>query len=300
MSVKVMGKVWDLELPHNQLLVLLAMADHADHDGSKVFPSIGLIAWKTGYSEKQVHRIQRELVKLGILVEVNRTQGKSVLYRIETEKGTEKKPYTPRQYVTPDKMSVQTFDTINPSQNVPTTPDMASPVSSAEPSLNHHIEPSEENTPLPPKRGKREKVTNADTLQENESINAVIQGYVNGLSIAPATNQYGNKTARRAALAIHNAGYTPAQVTRYTEHLQAQLYWQGKKPPLTSVAEGIAAYVAALPKPKPVFEIPEGHYDPALDDGTPATPEQIAQAKANFAALVKSKSGNTQVKQHAE
>lgn len=49
-------------------------------------------------------------------------------------------------------------------------------------------------------------------------------------------------------------------------------------------------------KPKPVFEIPEGHYDPAKDDGTPATPEQIAAAKAMFAELVKSKSGNTQVK----
>lgn len=29
MSVKVMGQVWDLDLPHNKLLVLLAMADHA-------------------------------------------------------------------------------------------------------------------------------------------------------------------------------------------------------------------------------------------------------------------------------
>ncbi len=151
--------------------------------------------------------------------------------------------------------------------------------------------------PIPPKRGKREKVTNPDTIKENECITAIIQGYINGLSIVPATNQYGNKTTRRAALAIHRAGYTPAQVTRYTEHLQAQLFWQGKKPPLTTVAEGIAAYCATH-KPKPVFEIPEGHYDPALDDGTPATPEQIAAAKAQWEALLKAKNGNT--KHYAE
>jgi hypothetical protein len=32
MSGKIMGQVWDLALPHAELFVLLAMADHADHE----------------------------------------------------------------------------------------------------------------------------------------------------------------------------------------------------------------------------------------------------------------------------
>lgn len=68
MSVKVMGMVWDADLPRNQKMVLLAYADHADHDGRNVFPSVGRVAWKTGYSERAVQRITRELEGENILI----------------------------------------------------------------------------------------------------------------------------------------------------------------------------------------------------------------------------------------
>ncbi|MBN1348399.1 helix-turn-helix domain-containing protein [candidate division KSB1 bacterium] len=68
MSVKVMGLVWESDLPAAQKLVLLSYADHADHDGNNVFPSIGLIAWKTGYSERQIQRITRDLESRKILI----------------------------------------------------------------------------------------------------------------------------------------------------------------------------------------------------------------------------------------
>lgn len=63
-----MGLVWDLTLPQNEKFVLLAYADHADHAGRNVFPSIGLIARKTGYSERQVIRVTKKLVQDGWLI----------------------------------------------------------------------------------------------------------------------------------------------------------------------------------------------------------------------------------------
>lgn len=67
MSVKVMGLVWDADLPRNQKMVLLAYADHADHDGRNVYPTVGRVAWKTGYSERAVQSITRELENIGII-----------------------------------------------------------------------------------------------------------------------------------------------------------------------------------------------------------------------------------------
>ncbi|QIN79627.1 hypothetical protein GBA65_15075 [Rubrobacter marinus] len=61
MSVQQMSLVWGLDLPPNQKLVLLAYADHADDDGEHVYPSLGRVALKTGYSRDQVRRVTREL-----------------------------------------------------------------------------------------------------------------------------------------------------------------------------------------------------------------------------------------------
>ena len=68
MSIKLMAEVWTRELPHAEQSILLAMADHADDDGGSVFPSVGLVAWKTGYSKRQVQRIIADLKTRGALV----------------------------------------------------------------------------------------------------------------------------------------------------------------------------------------------------------------------------------------
>lgn len=65
-----MGSVYEVELSHGQQAVLLAMADHAQDDGSDVFPSKARLAWKTGYDERQVQRIIKQLREQGVLVEV--------------------------------------------------------------------------------------------------------------------------------------------------------------------------------------------------------------------------------------
>ncbi|HEY6330639.1 MAG TPA: helix-turn-helix domain-containing protein [Blastocatellia bacterium] len=69
MSGKICGQAWDLDLPQSEMLVLQAMADHADHQGRNVYPGIGLIAWKTKYSVRQTIRIIAKLKARGILVE---------------------------------------------------------------------------------------------------------------------------------------------------------------------------------------------------------------------------------------
>ena len=90
MSVKVMGRVWDLQLTPAKQMVLLALADHAAHDGSAVKPGVPLIAWKTGYSERQVQRIMKDLEKDELLVKVQEVRGKPTIYRIDLTKGVQK------------------------------------------------------------------------------------------------------------------------------------------------------------------------------------------------------------------
>lgn len=69
MSVKIMGQVWDSDLAHNLKYTLLAYADHADHDGRNVFPSMQTVAWKTGYSRRAVQLNTRTLQEMGVLVD---------------------------------------------------------------------------------------------------------------------------------------------------------------------------------------------------------------------------------------
>lgn len=93
MSVKIMGEVWELDLKPAQQIVLLALADHADHNGDRVFPSVALIAWKTNYTRRQVQRIMRELEACKVLVPVRERKGKTTMYRIAISAGTPKQPF---------------------------------------------------------------------------------------------------------------------------------------------------------------------------------------------------------------
>lgn len=68
MSVKIMGLVWDLRMEPNRKFVLLAYADHANHEGKNVFPAVETISKKTGYHERSVQRLTRALEDSGYLV----------------------------------------------------------------------------------------------------------------------------------------------------------------------------------------------------------------------------------------
>lgn len=71
MSVKIMGEVWDLDnskISREEKYILLAYADHADHDGNNMYPSIETICKKTGYKERATQMITKSLVKKGYLI----------------------------------------------------------------------------------------------------------------------------------------------------------------------------------------------------------------------------------------
>ena len=106
MSIKLMTRVYERTCSHSEQAVLLAMADHADDDGCHCFPSIGRIAWKTGYSERNVSRIVSALRSVGALVLVKEaTRHRPNEYRIVLEALPDKPAFEPkqaRQIVTPE------------------------------------------------------------------------------------------------------------------------------------------------------------------------------------------------------
>jgi len=66
-SIKVMTMVFDAQLKSNQKLVMLALADHANDMGGRVFPSIERVAHKVCLSKRQVQRIMNDLRKEGLI-----------------------------------------------------------------------------------------------------------------------------------------------------------------------------------------------------------------------------------------
>lgn len=138
MSAKLMGQVYDLDLPHNKAWVLMAMVDHADHIGRNIFPSLSLIAWKTGYSLKQVRRIVKDLVTDGILIEVGNKPGYPKSYRADLSKALRKPEYVIKTIA---RKATQNVPTQNGSGDMPreerksSTPSQVSLTSEHEPSL---------------------------------------------------------------------------------------------------------------------------------------------------------------------
>lgn len=117
------GQVWELKLTPAQREVLMAYADHADHNGDNIRPGIGFIAWKTDYSERQVQRITAELVADGLLVVTALSaRGRPTCYRMDLSKGERKAPYVARkrgdrmspQPETGDNLSGQVGDKMSP------------------------------------------------------------------------------------------------------------------------------------------------------------------------------------------
>lgn len=86
MSVRVMGLVWDAPLSQAYKLVMLALADHGDHDGGNIFPAVGTLARKTGYSERQIQRLLKDLWNMGLIDRVGQTKYGTNQLRINLDK----------------------------------------------------------------------------------------------------------------------------------------------------------------------------------------------------------------------
>lgn len=94
MSFKLLSQVWGKELGRAEQTILLAMADYADDDGRNCYPSYERLAWKTGYSSRQVGRIIKDLLAQGVLVITKpATQHRPPVYWIRLDAAKDKPPY---------------------------------------------------------------------------------------------------------------------------------------------------------------------------------------------------------------
>lgn len=83
MSSKWTGKVWDLDIDVPSRMVLLAMADHADHNGEHIHAPAPFLAWKTGYKERNVWNILNALIAAGIIVRTDSATGRPNEYKFD-------------------------------------------------------------------------------------------------------------------------------------------------------------------------------------------------------------------------
>ena len=68
MSIKAMSRVWDQsKATGNELIVLLAIADHADDDGCNAYPGLQTLARKARIGERETRYCLRKLEELGEL-----------------------------------------------------------------------------------------------------------------------------------------------------------------------------------------------------------------------------------------
>lgn len=136
MSGKTTGKVWDVKLPLPKKFVLLALADKADHNDENIHPGVPLVARMTGYSERQVRRIIKQLVVEGILVLMDAPPGKPSNYKIDfsrTVQVGDDTPLTPDIAMTPDTVmsGVENVQTHGKQMDIAVSPDTAmSPLTS--------------------------------------------------------------------------------------------------------------------------------------------------------------------------
>lgn len=96
-----MGAVYDCALSATDQAVMIALADHADHNGEHAYPGVGLLAWKTGLAERTVQDALARLRAVGALIVANRGglrggRGRATEYRIDLSvlprKAPRKKP----------------------------------------------------------------------------------------------------------------------------------------------------------------------------------------------------------------
>jgi len=94
-SVAAITAAWKVDCEPTQKLVLLALADHANDETWKCWPSLGHLHKKTGLNRRTVSRAIKALIDSGLIGRINRGR-ESTVYQLnvaswghETPRGTE-------------------------------------------------------------------------------------------------------------------------------------------------------------------------------------------------------------------
>jgi hypothetical protein len=93
MSIHIMAQVWQTDLPPTERLVLLALADCANHEG-ECWPSIATLVRKTGASERTVQRALRVIEDRKMMQRVVKP-GKGVRYFLDPRQSDTPADLTP-------------------------------------------------------------------------------------------------------------------------------------------------------------------------------------------------------------
>jgi DnaD/phage-associated family protein len=123
MSGLVMGLVWELpiegEFGRAEKFILLAYADHCDQNGMNIYPSIDLVARKTGYAERAVQMATRTLEKLGLLMPAGMGPHGTNRYSIPVERTDGGAKIAPCAKNAPAEMSKNAPEENAPEENAP-------------------------------------------------------------------------------------------------------------------------------------------------------------------------------------
>lgn len=173
-----MAEVWGLNLKHNEQLILLALADHGDDDGANIWPSLAHLAWKTGYSRRQVKTIMSDLRKRGVLrVEKAATWRHPPVYRLNLNLLPKKAPWLRGEETAPLKGSGGKFPVSRGGETA-----LRGEVSGSRGEVATAPESSPESSPEPLKESARAR---PESLEGDSVDAAQLQRYAKKLGIKP-------------------------------------------------------------------------------------------------------------------
>lgn len=93
MSGFLQGQVWFRDVRGSERDVLLALADHADDDGTRIYPSMEYLAWKVGLTKRRTQQIVSSLRDRGVLIVVQEaTRYEPTHYRMDLSQVPSKAP----------------------------------------------------------------------------------------------------------------------------------------------------------------------------------------------------------------
>jgi biotin operon repressor len=85
-SIRLMARTFELDIPAIEKLVLLALGDHGRDDGTGCYPSIDTLARKTSLTRRGVQKIMRRLEDAGLITPSKQSRGyRATEYKITLE-----------------------------------------------------------------------------------------------------------------------------------------------------------------------------------------------------------------------
>jgi DNA-binding transcriptional regulator YhcF (GntR family) len=231
MSAKWMGYFFDdTGLEGSELLLALAIADHADSEG-KSFPGVMLLAKKIRHSERQTQRLIQKLEKRGVL-EIIRKRGRGVMSEFQLKKVTPMTPLTDEEKVTFESIKGD----ITENKKV-TFESIKGDISSTPLYKDEPLEPKEE---IEPEEGSAETAP----PQEENSLSLAVQIYqeifpvnlFDGFRLnefqkrLPTVNEnLWRKTLEDWKLDGHKSGNISGMIDKYEKELERQTKKTGLK-----------------------------------------------------------------------